>query len=234
MASAGGRSSAALAGSQVIGATLPLEGRSRERGFSGGGDLGEVGNLKGGGGGRLLAVAVAGQRRDEGVMGGGIGEINAGGQRLLLIEVAGGVVAMGRDLLDRSGVVDLGGLGERERSSSEAGMADPAPAEERNDLLELGDGCIGGGAAVGGEIESGIGIGIGGLNRRQGVVLLVGIGEQSDELLDAFEAGGGFLNGVGFHVVGGGEWMGVGQELHGHIYRPIKHLGLRKKKGQKR
>lgn len=110
-----------------------------------------------------------------------------------------------------------------ERSSSEAGVADPAPTHERNDLLTLGD-------SIGREIEGGIGmIRIGGLNRGRG---LVGIGEHSDELVDAVVGGGGFLNCVGFHIVGGGvgERGELGHELHRHIYRPIKHLGPKKKK----
>lgn len=72
VASAGGRATA-LAGSQVIGAALPLERRSREGGFSGGGDLGEVSDLEGGGGGGGLklgvGVGVGGQRGDEGATG---------------------------------------------------------------------------------------------------------------------------------------------------------------------
>lgn len=164
MASAGGRSSAALAGSQVVGATLSLKGRSREGGFPGGGDLGEVDNLKRRGGGRLLGITVAGQGGDEGVMGGGIREIETSSERVVVVEVAGGEIAMGWDLLDGSGVEDLG-LRKRERSSSEASVAEAAPAKERNNLFELGDGGIGGGAAVGGEIGGRIGSGIGGLSR---------------------------------------------------------------------
>lgn len=67
--------------------------------------------------------------------------------------------------------------------------------------------------------------------------MLVGVGEQADELLDAFEAGGGFLDCVGFHFPGSGSGSGdtvVGlglrlrlrvHELDGHIYKPIKDLG---------
>lgn len=67
---------------------------------------------------------------------------------------------VGRDLLDRGHVADL-----RERRSSEACVTEAIAGEKRDDFLELGDGGIGGGAAVvvdvGGEIEGRIGVGIG-------------------------------------------------------------------------
>lgn len=54
--------------------------------------------------------------------------------------------------------------------------------------------------------------------------------------MDAFEAGSGFLDGVGFHS---GEWGKVGDEVHGHIYILINikthknNFGCKNKKRKK-
>lgn len=93
----------------------------------------------------MLGVGVAGQRGNEGIMG---GEIN----RVVVIVVVVVKVGMGWDLLYGSSVVRL----LRQRSSPETSVAEAATAEERNNLFELGNGYIGSGAAVGGEIDGGL------------------------------------------------------------------------------
>lgn len=147
MTSSRGRSSGALAGSQVVGAALPLKGRTRERGLPSRGDLGEVGNEKRRGRGRrMLGIGVAGQRRNEGIVSGEI--------KRFIVAVVAVKMGMGMrwDLLDGSNVMRL----LRQRSSAEASVAEAATAEEGNDFFELGDGSVGGGAAVGREIDWGL------------------------------------------------------------------------------
>lgn len=42
------------------------------------------------------------------------------------------------------------------------------------------------------------------------------------------------MDGVGFHIVGGGgRRVGVGDEVHSHIYIPINQTGLEFKKKEK-
>lgn len=127
--------SAALPGGGILRGALSLE-----RGLGDGRDTGEIGDLERTGGGlrRRVVVVVVG--------GGGVGEINGGGRIEPLRR---------RNLLNGGGVVDLG-IGIRwrrrwrrrrgiERGTAEAGVAGSGsrrPAEQGNDLLEVGDGGV--------------------------------------------------------------------------------------------
>lgn len=93
----------------------------------------------------MFGIGVASQRRNEGIMSGEI-------KRFVVDVVVVIKMGMGWDLLDGSNVMRL----LRQRSSAEASVAETTTAEEGNDLFKLGDGSVGGGTAVGREIDWGL------------------------------------------------------------------------------
>lgn len=134
-----------------------------------------------------------------------------------------------RDLLDRRGIinlvlVDVGILvarrflrGRLDRGPPEPGVAGAGTAEEGDDLLELGDGIVGDGAAVAlqvqGRVEGFLGL----------RVLFLRVREEFDELLDALEARGGLLHCGLLHLGREGRVVPVTQhELHGHGSNTMK------------
>ena len=65
-------------------------------------------------------------------------------------------------------------------------------------------------------------------------LLLLGLGEESDELFDAFEAGGGFLDNIIVHFGREGVVVAVvvgHDELHGHAHRIMKR-GAEERRGE--
>lgn len=223
MAAASRRRAAALGAGVVHGAALALERRRGGRRPAAGGDLlREVGDLESRRRHRRLqAVGVAGQRRHE--RGRRRGEVDrrrrllplqgAVPDQLLLLVV---VVRQRRQPLNRRGAVNLGTrlllldlrrrwrrrdwlrrrfglrrvrlrLRARNRAAAEARVAVAAAVDEGDELLEFVDGDVGDGPVVGGD--------------RFLQVLVVGVGEEADKVLDTLEAGGGgFLGGILFHL----------------------------------
>ena len=116
----------------------------------------------------------------------------------------------------------------KNRRPSEAGMTGSIPIEQRNDLLEIADDGIGYGIVWSDSIGSS-----GGGRIVLGVVLIRGMGHQSEEILDALNPSrSGFLNSrnsgiffqLGREISSGGSIPKPHHELHGHVIVEKEHM----------